>query len=156
VYWSEDDVADVPPGVVTIISGDPAVALDGAIKVIKLAVSTVIFLMGTTVLPNLTTVALLKAVPVIITTVLPVVGPDVGAMLDTTGRAIYVYDPDKVAVWPSPMVTTRFWAPAVPAGVVAVIVVELTKLTLVAALPPMVTASEVPAVCKFVPVIVTD
>jgi hypothetical protein len=53
------------------------------------------------------------------------------------------------------MVTITVWTPAVPAGVLAVIVVGLTTTTFVAALPPMVTPSEVPLVCKFVPVIVT-
>ena len=50
------------------------------------------------------------------------------------------------------MVITIFAEPAVPAGVVAVMVVELVTLTPVAALPPMVT---VVPLTKFVPVMVT-
>ena len=41
---------------------------------------------------------------------------------------------------PPDVVTKTLAEPAIPAGVVAVMVVALTTLTLVAALPPMVTA----------------
>ena len=50
------------------------------------------------------------------------------------------------------MVTVTVTAPALPAGVVAVIVVLFTTTTFVAAMPPNVTVA--PA-AKFVPVIVT-
>ena len=50
-------------------------------------------------------------------------------------------------------VTVTVTAPALPAGVVAVIDVLLTTTTFVAAVPPNVTVA--PA-AKFVPVIVTD
>jgi hypothetical protein len=49
------------------------------------------------------------------------------------------------------VVTDTVFAPAVPAGVTAVTVVELTTLTEVAATPPIVTEL---APVKFVPVIV--
>jgi hypothetical protein len=49
-------------------------------------------------------------------------------------------------------VTVTVTAPALPAGVVAVIVVLFTKLTFVAAVPPNVTVAPV---AKFVPVMVT-
>jgi hypothetical protein len=49
-------------------------------------------------------------------------------------------------------VTVTVAAPALPAGVVAVMDVLLTTTTLVAAVPPNVTATPV---AKFVPVIVT-
>ena len=51
------------------------------------------------------------------------------------------------------MVTTTFFAPAVPVGVVAVIEVALKIVTLVAAVPPMATAAPL---TKFVPVMVTE
>ena len=51
------------------------------------------------------------------------------------------------------LVTVTVTAPAVPAGVVAVIDVLLTTVTLVAAAPPNVTVAPV---AKFVPVMVTD
>ena len=50
------------------------------------------------------------------------------------------------------LVTVTDTAPAVPAGVVAVICVALTTVTLVAAVVPNVTVAPV---AKFVPVIVT-
>lgn len=49
-------------------------------------------------------------------------------------------------------VTTTFWPPAVPAGVIAVIEVAFTKVTLVAAALPIVTEAPL---AKPVPVIVT-
>ena len=52
---------------------------------------------------------------------------------------------------PPGVVTDTVFAPAVPAGVTAVTVVELTTLTEVAATPPIVTEL---APVKFVPVIV--
>ncbi len=58
-----------------------------------------------------------------------------------------------VAVCPSPFVTTTSRAPAVPAGVVAVMVVDDTTVAPVAATPPTVTPNDPPEV-KFVPVIV--
>ena len=54
---------------------------------------------------------------------------------------------------PLGVVTSTLAVPAVPAGVVAVIEVELNTVTAVAAVPPMVTAV---APVKPVPVIVTD
>jgi hypothetical protein len=50
------------------------------------------------------------------------------------------------------VVTDTATAPAEPAGVTAVIVVEFTTTTLVAALPPIDTVA---GLTKFVPVIVT-
>ena len=54
---------------------------------------------------------------------------------------------------PPGVVTCTLAVPAVPAGVVAVIVVAFTTVTAVAAVPPIVTAV---APVKFVPVRVTD
>jgi hypothetical protein len=64
-----------------------------------------------------------------------------------------VNPPVLVTVWPSPLVTTTFAAPAEPAGVVAVIDVDDTKVTPVAATPPTVTPKDAPD-AKSVPVIV--
>ena len=52
---------------------------------------------------------------------------------------------------PSGVVTKTLTAPALPAGVVAVMLVELSTVTLVAAVPPRVTAV---APVKLVPVMV--
>ena len=57
-----------------------------------------------------------------------------------------------VAAWPPESATRTSRAPAVPAGVRAVMRVLLTTTTLVAAAPPIVTVA--PA-AKFVPVTVT-
>jgi hypothetical protein len=54
---------------------------------------------------------------------------------------------------PPGVVTETAFAPAEPAGVTAVTVVELTTTTLVAATPPTVTT---PAPVRFVPVIVIE
>ena len=58
---------------------------------------------------------------------------------------------DRLPLWP-PTATVTVTAPAVPAGVVAVICVPLTTTTFVAAADPNVTAAPE---MKFVPVIVT-
>ena len=58
----------------------------------------------------------------------------------------------RVADWPPDSVTRTSRAPAVPAGVTAVIEVALAMTTLVAAVPPIVTVA--PA-AKLVPVSVT-
>ena len=59
----------------------------------------------------------------------------------------------RLALWPSPFVTTTGTAPAVErGGVTAVIDVELVTLTLVAATPPNVTVEP----RKFAPLIVTE
>ena len=67
------------------------------------------------------------------------------------GGAIYVKPPLNVADCVSVLVTTMFCAPAVPAGVVQVIEVEDTTVTLVHAAPPTVTVAPER---KLVPVIV--
>ena len=54
---------------------------------------------------------------------------------------------------PLGVVTSTLAVPALPAGVVAVMVVAFTTVTAVAAVPPIVTAV---APVKFVPVRVTD
>lgn len=69
------------------------------------------------------------------------------------GGEMYVKPPLNVADCVSVLVTTMFCAPAVPAGVVQVIEVEDTTVTLVHAAPPTVTVA--PA-RKLVPVIVID
>ena len=100
--------------------------------------------------PIVTAVAPVKLAPVIVTLVPPAAGPLVGEILLTVGTATYVNRPLPVTLPPA-VVTTTSLAPAVPAGVVAVIVVELLTEN-VATLPPMVTAV---APVKLVPVIVT-
>src|SRR5271170_781772 len=76
VYLSADDVVDVPPGVVTVMSTVPA-ASAGAVAVMEVAESAVTL---AAVVPNLTEVAPLRLVPVMVTGGPPAVVPDVGSM----------------------------------------------------------------------------
>ena len=102
-------------------------------------------------LPNITVTPAAKFVPVIVTPVPPAAGPLFGDTLVTVGITAYVYPLVRLPLWP-PTVTVTVTAPALPAGVVAVIVVLFTTLTFVAAVPPNVTVAPE---AKFVPVIVT-
>ena len=74
-------VALVPPGVVTVTSTVPATPV-GAVAVIWLELFTENV---AAVPPKLTPVAPVKPVPLIVTVVPPVVGPDVGLTLVTDG-----------------------------------------------------------------------
>ena len=89
----------------------------------------------------------------IVTEVPPATGPLFGFILVTVGGVTYVYPLARLPLAPPVLVTVTVTAPALPAGVVAVMLVLLTTTTLVAAVLPNVTAA--PA-AKFVPVIVTD
>jgi hypothetical protein len=81
VNRSAADVADVPPGVVTVISTVPLPAGDVAvIDVAELTVKLVAL-----AAPNFTAVAPVRLVPVMVTDVPPAVGPDVGETLVTVG-----------------------------------------------------------------------
>ena len=116
---------------------------------------TVVEFTGTTLVaavpPIVTPVAPVRFVPVIVTLVPPAIGPLLGLRLVTVGALAYVYS--EFAAFVPPAVVTRTLAvPALPAGMVAVIVVEFTGTTLVAAVPPIVTPV---APVRFVPVIVT-
>ena len=82
--WSAADVADVPPAVVTLISTVPAPA--GDVAVIEVAELTVKLVAA--VAPNVTAVAPVKFVPVSVTVVPPVAGPEVGEIDVTVGAAI--------------------------------------------------------------------
>jgi len=100
--------------------------------------------------PTFTRVAPEKFVPVILKVVPPSIVPKTGAMEVIAGGAIYVNALALVAVPPA-VVTVKLLAPAVPAGVLAVIEVALTTTTLVAATPFTFTLV---APVKLVPVIV--
>ena len=102
--------------------------------------------------PNVTVAPAAKFVPVIVTAVPPAVDPLFGETLLTVGTTTYVNPLAKLPPAAPGFVTVTVTAPALPAGVVAVICVPLTTTTLVAAAPPNVTVA--PA-AKFVPVIVT-
>src|SRR5262249_45706229 len=88
VYWSAAPVADVPLGVVTVISTTPA-ARGGAVARMVVAETTVKLVAA--VVPKDTPLAPLKFVPVIVTTVPPPVVPEVGVIAVTVGAAAAVY-----------------------------------------------------------------
>ncbi len=85
VYSSADDVAEVPPAVTTVTSTVPVPA--GLVATICVAVSLVIVAVT---LPNCTAVAPAKLVPLIVTAVPPVAGPEVGLIPVTLGADKYV------------------------------------------------------------------
>jgi hypothetical protein len=80
-------VALVPPEVVTVMSTGPAEPA-GAVAVMELALLIVNDV--AVAAPNLTAVAPVKFVPVMVTLVPPAVGPAVGLTLVTVGTAAYV------------------------------------------------------------------
>ena len=81
--WSAADVADVPPAVVTVTSTTPVLPA-GEVAVMDVAELTVkpVALFA----PNLTAVAPVKLVPVIVTVDPPPAGPEVGEIAVTVGR----------------------------------------------------------------------
>ena len=81
---SADKTADVPPGVVTVTSTTPA-GFSGAVAVIFVALVTVTLVAA--LLPNITAVAPVKPLPVMVTLVPPAVGPDDGEIPATAGTA---------------------------------------------------------------------
>ena len=132
---------------VTTIVFAPAVPA-GVIAVIEVASTTTT--LAAAAPPIVTLLAPVKLVPVMVIAVPPAVGPEVGLTLAIVGAATYV---NVIAcdVDPPEVVTTIVFAPAVPAGVTAVIEVASTTTTLVAATPPIVTLL---APLKLSPVIV--
>ena len=103
-------------------------------------------------LPKVTVAPAAKFVPVIVTAVPPNVEPLFGLTLAHRRLSDIGKPSGKIPLCPPELVTVTVTAPALPAGVVAVIVVLFTTTTLVAAALPKVTVA--PAE-KFVPVIVT-
>ena len=137
----------VPPGVVSEIVFAPAVPAEViAVTVVGLATITVV----APIPPIVRTEVPVRFVPVIVIGVPPTKGPPFGEIDVIVGCAKYVKPFVRFAVPPS-VVSETVFAPAVPAGVTAVTVVELTTTTLVAATPPIVTLV---APVRFVPVIV--
>ena len=152
VNWSAELVELVWPLPVTVTSTVPEPA--GLVAVIDVALLTVTAVAA--VEPNATVSPDAKPVPVIDTVVPPAAGPLVGLTADTVGAdggATYVnWSAELVADVP-PGVTAVTSTVPVPAGLVAVIDVELFTVKLVAGVEPKSTAV---APVNPVPVIVTD
>jgi hypothetical protein len=137
------------PFTVTVTVTAPA-ACAGVVAVIVVLFTTVTPVAP--VPPNATVAPAAKFVPVIVTAVPPTVDPLFGLTLLTVGSTTYVYPFVRLPLCDPGLVTVTVTAPALPAGVVAVICVPLTTTTLVAAATPNVTVAPT---AKFVPVIVT-
>jgi hypothetical protein len=138
----------VPPGVVTAMLFAPA--LPAGVTAVMLVDETTFTLVAATP-PTVTLVAPVKSVPVMVIAVPPRVVPDDGLTPEIVGAGnTNINALGKLAVPPA-VVTATLFAPAVPAGVSAVMLVDETTFTLVAAIPPTVTLL---ASVKFVPVIV--
>ena len=132
-----------PPAVVTTIFFAPTVPA-GVFAAIEVAVATTLV----AAMPPTVTVAPVNLVPAMVIVVPAASGPDVGDTLAIVGSATYVNALALVVV-PPMVVTATLCAPAVPAGVFAVIEVAVAT-TLVAAVPPIFTVAPI----KLVPVIV--
>ena len=138
----------VPKGVVTATLFAPA--LPAGVTAVMLVDETTITLVAATP-PNVTLLASVKFVPVIVIAVPPRVVPEDGLTPEIVGvGTINVNALGKLAVPPA-VVTATSCVPSVPAGVTAVMLVEETTFTLVAANPPTVTLL---APVKSVPVMV--
>ncbi len=80
--WSADEVALVPASLATVTSTVPAAA---GFVVAVMDVSELTVKLDAAVAPKLTAVALVSPVPVMVTTVPPVVGPAPGLTAVTVG-----------------------------------------------------------------------
>ena len=152
VNWSADDVADVPPGVMTVTASTGPDCSAGDFAVIEVALETVYDVAA--IPPKYTLVAPVKPVPVMITLVPPAAGPVFGLTLVTVGGPSKVnWSAADGAEVPPGVVTVTSTVPAPSPGVVAVIEVALLITYDVAGMPPKYTLV---ANFKFVPVMVTE
>jgi len=141
-YVKPPPFVTVPFAFVTTTFFAPAV-FAAVVHVIEVELATT-FVAST---PPIRTVAPARFVPVIVTTVPPDSGPVAGATVAIVGAGRYV-KPFVFVATPPGAVTTTFFAPADPAGVVHVTDVDVAT-TFVAATPPTVTLEPE----RFVPVI---
>ena len=147
--WSAAEVADGPPGPVTVTSTVPA-ASAGLVAVISVA-ETITWVAA--IVPKSTAVAVLKPVPMIVTEVPPAIGPAAGLTAVTVGAARAVnWSAEEVVETPPGPVTVMSTVPAGSTGLMAVICVDETTTTLVAGVVPKSTTG---LPLKPVPVIVT-
>jgi hypothetical protein len=137
VNWSADEVALVPPEVVTVISTVPVPAGDFMVREVAEATTRLV----PAVDPNFTAVAPVNPVPVTVTVVLPAAGPLTGEMPVTVGTGAYVnWSSVPVALVPPGVVTVISTIPAVPAGDFMVREVAEATTRLVPAVDPNFTA----------------
>jgi hypothetical protein len=129
-------VAEVSPDVVTVISTTPTVPA-GAVAVICVAESKVTPVAGT--VPNSTLDPVVNPDPVIVTTVSPAAGPELGLTAVTLGRYVNSSLLDRAEVSPDVVTVTSTTPTVAAAGAVAVICVAESKVTFVAETVPNVT-----------------
>jgi hypothetical protein len=138
VNRSAVEIALVPPGVVTVTLTTPA-AWAGDLIVILVLEFTVRLVPA--VVPKLTAVAPVNPVPVMVTRVLPALGPLIGEILVTVGRAAYVnLSPATITLVPPGVVTLTSTIPAAWVGEVMVILVLEFTVRLVPGVVPNLTA----------------
>ena len=141
----------VPPEVVTVTLWFPA--SPAGVTAVRLVADCTTTLVAATP-PTVTFVAPVRSVPAIVIAVKPVVGPVFGVTVEIVGGVTNVNPLTSVAVPPA-VVTLTLLIPAAPAGVTAVIVVELTRTIFVASTPPtftlVVPVRPVPAIVIAVP-----
>ena len=125
----------VPPEVVTVTLWFPA--SPAGVTAVRLVADCTTTLVAATP-PTVTFVAPVRSVPAIVIAVKPVVGPVFGVTVEIVGGVTNVNPLTSVAVPPA-VVTLTLLIPAAPAGVTAVIVVELTRTIFVASTPPTFT-----------------
>jgi hypothetical protein len=151
VNWSVEPATVVPVGVVTVMSTVAAVSA-GEVAVQVVAVEQLND--AAAVEPNLTAVAPVRLVPVMVTLVPPDVGPDVGVTSVIVGEVALVnvnLSAELVALVALPATTVTSTCPA-PAGDVTVICVSDVTLRLVPGADPKFTAV---APVKLLPLTVT-
>ena len=140
----------VPPAVVTATLLTPAVPA-GVLAVTEVLDTTTMFVAAMP--PTVTLIAPVKLVPVMVIEVPPNVVPDVGETLVMVGTGTMYVNALVLVAGPPAVVTVTSFTPAVPAGVIAVMLVALTTTTLVAETPPTFTLV---APVKLVPVMVIE
>jgi hypothetical protein len=152
VNWSADEVNEVPPAVVTVISTCPD-ASAGDVAVIDVSEFTLNVEAAT--VPNITAEAAVSPVPVMVTEVPPLVELVLGEMRVTVGAgAVYVNSsPATAGEVPAIVLTSTSTTPDASAGDVAVIDVSEFTLKVEPATVPNITDD---AAVRPVPVIITE
>ncbi len=140
----------MPAALATVTSTVPAAA---AAVVAVIDVSELTVNDDAAVAPKLTADALVKSLPVMVTTVPPAVVPAFGLMAATTGTPKVNRSAAEVALVPAALATVTCTGPAVAASVVAVIDVSELTVNELAAVAPNLTAV---ALANPEPVMVTD
>jgi hypothetical protein len=154
VKLSASEVGLVPPAVLTVIS---TVLADSPGDVVLMVVGEVTDTPVPATVPNLTVEPEVNPLPVMVTVVPPVVGPDVGLTALTVGVLSKVnVSAEEVVLVPPGVLTVMSTGPADSAGDVAVHDVVEEQLAPDEGVDPKLTVVAPAPVKKLVPVMVTD